>query len=171
MRLVRDCLKVPRTGFLLSILKINKFDVWRETVVCSEFALASWLSGLCLWRHLIQWSVCQTRHGVLGLFRCVPFSFLPEKHGMICSYVVFLELTHPSEVRTLVDVTVDPDGWAENAVTGKRPSQTLADAEGQALNRVSLIKADESSGSPSHENMHRYKTAYSSVTPRSELFF
>lgn len=42
--------------------------------------------------------------------RCVPFSFLPEKHGMICNYVVFLELTHPSEVRTLVDVTVDPDG-------------------------------------------------------------
>lgn len=87
--------------------------------------------------------------------------------GMICNYVVFLELTHPSEVRTLVDVTVDPDGWAENAVTGKIPSQTLANAEGQALNRVSLIKADESYGSPSHENIHRSKTAYSDPTFRT----
>lgn len=33
---------------------------------------------------------------------------LPEEREMICNYVVFLELTHPSEARALVDVTADP---------------------------------------------------------------
>lgn len=141
VHLVRDCLKVPRTGFLSSILKINKFSVWRETAVCSEFALASWLSGampLTTPGTVAPRSVCQTRHGVLRLSHCAPFSFLPEKHEMICNYQ-FLELTRPSEVRTLVDVTVDPDSWAGNAVTRKTPSQVLANSEGQALNRASLI--------------------------------
>lgn len=40
--------------------------------------------------------------------RRAPFPSLPEEREMICNYVVFLELTHPSEARALVDVTADP---------------------------------------------------------------
>lgn len=69
---------------------------------------------------------------------------------MICNYVVFLELTHPSEARALVDVTADPGSWAEKAVTGEITSRVWL-TEGQALRRASLSESDESCGSPSHK--------------------
>ena len=84
----------------------------------------SWFWGHLIEQHLSahgQVGVCQKNWSVFGFGFYVPLSVLRNVRWF-CDYFVCLELTFPSAVRILKDLTVDPNSWA---ASGKEKGKYL----------------------------------------------